>query len=205
MRIDLHISARPWYRRVPVILIAAALLLLSSCAGEDSGAALDMDDFTYGGRRGEGLGITATGDRRDLGDFSGRFVWVDYSAPWCGPCVRQAPVIRSLEHAFGDKVVFVTVLTSDTNPRSPATRNTARVWARRFNLDPEHVVGGSEGQRFIPTHIVFSPLGQTLYVETGLRSEGHIRSTLQKLIRDYDQWYEANKSSTSVILSEIGD
>ena len=165
----------------------------------------DMNDFSYGGRRTERLGTSASGETVELAQFAGRFVWIDYSAPWCGPCLRQAPIIRGLEHAFGNTVVFVTVMTSDNDPMTPPSRHTARVWAKRFHLDPDKVVAGREGQRFIPTHGVFSPLGQTLYWQAGLQSEGQIRITLQRLMREWDEWYEENKNSTSVLLSEIGD
>jgi thiol-disulfide isomerase/thioredoxin len=140
-----------------------------------------------------------------LSQFAGRFVWVDYAAPWCGPCLRQAPAIKRLEHAYGDKVVFLTVLTSDDKPGAPSNRYTARRWANQYNLDPTRVVAGSEWQRVIPQHGVFSPLGQTLYWEVGLHSEGQIRSVLAQTMGDWDVWYADNKNSISVLLGEIGE
>ena len=134
-----------------------------------------------------------------------RFVWVDYSAPWCGPCVRQAPIIRKLEKTLGDEVTFLTVIVSDQAPTKPSTRMTARVWAEQHNLDPNHVIAGREGLRFIPTHIVFSPLGQTLEFKSGMLSDAQIRETFMRVKSKYNGWYAENKNSTSVLLGEIGE
>ena len=100
---------------------------------------------------------------------------------------------------------FLTVLTSDQKPGAPATRHTARLWAQRFRLDPDHVVFGGEWQRFIPQHGAFSPLGQTLFWKVGLLSETQIREEVHQFVKDWDRWYDENKNSMSVLLSEIGD
>ena len=112
---------------------------------------------------------------------------------------------RTYEHVYDGKVVFLTVLTSDGKPGNRANRSTAQRWAKQFRLDPDRVIAGDEWTRVIPTHIVFSPLGQTLYFKTGLHSEAQIRSTLGKAIREWEPWYAENKNSMSVLLSEIGD
>ena len=190
-----------------LITATLALALMIGCGPNRAAEPFvpDMDDLSYGGRRHTAVGTSASGKPVELAQFAGRFVWVDYAAPWCGPCLRQAPIIQRLEHVFGDKVVFLTVLTSDQKPGAPATRHTARVWAQRFRLDPEHVVFGGEWQRFIPQHGVFSPIGQTLFWKVGWLSETQVRQELQVLRQDWDRWYDENKNSTSVLLSEIGD
>jgi thiol-disulfide isomerase/thioredoxin len=164
-----------------------------------------MEDFSYGGRRGGHYGPNATGETVGLDQFAGRFVWVDYSAPWCGPCVRQAPIVRKVEHDYAGKAVFLTVITSERDPRSPATTHTAQRWANQHKLDPTHVIASDEGARYIPTHIVFSPMGQTLYFKSGVHSETQIRAQMDHAIRTWDRWYAENKNSVSVMLGEIGN
>ena len=160
-------------------VLSLAVLVVSCSGGGDDPLVGNMEDFSYMGRRGVPYGPSATGESVDLAAFQGKYIWVDYSAPWCGPCVSQAPTIRRLEHAYDGKVVFLTILVSDASPRTPANRATARQWASRHQLDAAHVAAGREAVRYIPTHILFSPMGQTLFRKSGVFSEGQIRSTLE--------------------------
>ena len=130
-------------------------------------------------------------------------MWVDYSAPWCAPCRRQAGIIKRLQKTFGNKVVFLTMMTSDASVNSSATPRTAEQWARQFGLDPASVIPTDEWARVIPQHVVFSPLGQTLDWQVGLRNEVQIKATVNKHMREWRRWYAENKDSPSVILSEI--
>jgi thiol-disulfide isomerase/thioredoxin len=187
-------------------MATAVFVFAIGCGGKTSDSYTgNMDDLSYAGRRQKSYGTSASGNNVTLAQYAGRFVWVDYSAPWCGPCRRQAPIIKRLEHSLGNKVVFLTVLTSDDRPGSPTNRYTARRWANQYRLDPDRVVAGSEWQRVIPHHILFSPLGQTLYEQVGLQSEAQIQSNLRRFMADWDRWYAENKNSMSVLLGEIAN
>lgn len=179
---------------------------LFGCTGGDSGGDLylqNMNDFSYGGRRDKVIGTSASGETVKLSQYSGKFVWVDFSAPWCGPCRRQASVIKNLESRYTDRVVFLTLMTSDNSPREPATVQTALAWAKQYGLDPRHVMTSSERTRVIPTHLVFSPAGQTLYFESGVHSESLIKSRLAGMMREWNTWRVDNEGSISVLLSDI--
>lgn len=49
--------------------------------------------------------ITYNGETKRLNDYvgKGKYVLVDYWASWCGPCIRQVPVLKELLHEYGDK------------------------------------------------------------------------------------------------------
>jgi thioredoxin 1 len=40
---------------------------------------------------------------------SGKPVFVDFSATWCGPCQRLKPIVESLEKKYGDQMAFVII------------------------------------------------------------------------------------------------
>ena len=125
-----------------------------------------------------------------LDQFEGYFVWLDCSAPWCGPCQRQAPVLRKLERPFAEDVVFLTLLTSDYEPNVVATAGTARTWADHYKLDPAAVLASRSQCGVVPQHTLFSPFGQTLYHQVGYHTEAQIRATLAAKMAAWNRWYE---------------
>jgi thiol-disulfide isomerase/thioredoxin len=46
---------------------------------------------------------------------TGKPVFVDFSASWCGPCKRLKPIVESLQKKYADKMVFV-ILDIDEQP-----------------------------------------------------------------------------------------
>ncbi len=45
-----------------------------------------------------------------LSDFKGKYVFLDIWATWCGPCIKQIPALKELEHLYKNKdIVFVSI------------------------------------------------------------------------------------------------
>ena len=155
----------------------------------------DMDDLSYSGQwsadgcvyRGNALGEEVC-----VAEFEGRFVWVDYAAPWCQPCLAQARVINALESESGDQVVFLTVITSEKSEfQSIPTQQTAKSWAHQFELDPARVIFATNRWGMtIPTHILFSPTGQTLYRSKGYLSKEQMQAIMADYSLDWENWSE---------------
>jgi thiol-disulfide isomerase/thioredoxin len=154
-----------------------------------------MSNFSYAGQRTAEevlYRVNANGEMVSVVEFEGSFVWADYAAPWCKPCVAQAQVIKRLENALGDDVVFVTVMTS-ASPEFEAipTQETARAWSQRFGFNPHRVLAATNlWAMTIPTHILYSPEGQTLYRFTGYMPGDQIRTALFKYMKDWKNWSE---------------
>ncbi|MDH3215187.1 MAG: thioredoxin [Candidatus Krumholzibacteria bacterium] len=155
----------------------------------------NMTDYSYANMRGTSRATNAKGEVVSLDSFAGRFLWVDYAAPWCGPCASQARVMKSLEATASRNIVFLTMLTSANKPFQTATKATAASWAGRFGLNPALVVTGGNPSYTIPQHKLFSPLGQTLYHKVGFLSEDQIRSTLVKSMREWQHWRQDNQTA----------
>lgn len=178
-------------------IMLVTLFLICGCGEErpDNPYIGNMSDFSYGGqRKSEGVihRVNANGEMVSVVEFEGSFLWADYAAPWCKPCVAQAQVIKRLENAFGDEVVFLTVMTS-TSPefQSIPTQETARAWSQRFGLNPHRVLAATNlWGMVIPTHILYSPEGQTLYRITGYMPADQIKSILSRYMKDWKNWSE---------------
>ena len=172
--------------------------LLQGCGrsmSEDNPYVGNMSDTSYSAqwtKKGGVYRVNALGHEVCVAVFKGKFVWADYAAPWCDPCILQAPVIRALERGLGDQIVFLTVITSETSEfRSIPTQKTARDWAQKFGLNPARVVIATDAWGMtIPTHILFSPTGQTLYRAKGFHSEDQIRTIMAGYIQDWRAWSE---------------
>lgn len=42
-----------------------------------------------------------------LEKYKGKVLYVDFWAPWCGPCLGQLPYLTDLKHKFNNKVTFI--------------------------------------------------------------------------------------------------
>ncbi len=92
-----------------------------------------------------------------LSDFKGKYIHVDFSADWCGPCHMQANYIKDVEEELGPKgFVSITILIS--NP----TKETLKRWRRKYKIkhllaDPKGQVKKSFISGGIPANVILKP------------------------------------------------
>ena len=176
------------------------LLLIAIASGCGSGTRTtgeervgDLSDRSYFKARGKAR-VSASGEQVRLIQFEGRFVWAEYSAPWCAPCRQQATAIRDAEASSAADVVFLTIMTSEMGGYGhPATRATAQNWASQNNLDPHRVVAADLTAITIPRHILYSPQGQMLFVATGFMSAAEIREVIEERSADWNTWSRSGR------------
>lgn len=152
----------------------------------------DYGDHSYSGGRGKACGPNALGQPVAASRFEGRFVFVEYAAPWCSSSGPQAVSFRNLTSRgrfAGREVVFLTVMTGGEEALTPSSRETAAGWARRYGLDPARVVAEGQSSRTIPQHALFSPTGQTLYRSEGQLSEEQMGALLVRHIGEWNGRY----------------
>jgi thiol-disulfide isomerase/thioredoxin len=169
------------------------LIFVTGCGEADDPYVGVMSDTSYGGQvtaERTKHRVSANGRKVAISGFRGRYVWADSAAPWCSPCIPQSQTIRRLQDSVGESVIFLTVMTSETPGHADIPdQGTALSWSKRFGLNPDHVVAAKDQYgRIIPSHMLFSPEGHTLYAATGLMSESQIREVLTQYMRDWDEW-----------------
>jgi thiol-disulfide isomerase/thioredoxin len=107
-----------------------------------------------------------TGAQLHLADFKGKWVLVNFWAPWCGPCLEELPALVSLQRQHKDlEVIGVAVMYHKKREALDA--------ARQYAL-PYHIVLGTEdtaadfgGVDALPTSLLYAPTG-----ELAARQEG---------------------------------
>lgn len=158
----------------------------------------NYNDYSYSGGRGKIYGPNALGQPVGADQFEGRFVFVEYAAPWCSSSGPQAVSFRNLMNRgtiAGHEVVFLTVMTGGEEALTPSTRETAADWARRYGLDPARVVAEGQSSRTVPQHALFSPMGQTLYRKTGQLSDDQLAGVLDRHIGEWNSRYPRTSSA----------
>lgn len=53
--------------------------------------------------------LDVRGKETSLSDFKGKYVYLNFWATWCVPCLQEMRVMESLHQKYGDKVVFLSV------------------------------------------------------------------------------------------------
>ena len=122
--------------------------------------------------------VTTDGQPASLDRFRGDYVWVDYAAEWCSYCAPQTRTIRALEQRYGDRLVFLTVVSGTDEVMQPPSPETARDWARRFDLDPSRVWARFSTDT-LPHHVLYAPNGEVLFRESGLYDRDRILSVVR--------------------------
>ncbi len=175
--------------------VVTLLVVVSGCSDPGPDARWlervgDLSDRSYGDLRGAPARVNAVGAPVRVEQFAGKFVWVEYAAPWCSSCGNEVSEVRQADAGFGDDVAFLTVMTSDMGGYGdPATQRTAAAWASAHGLDASRVVAADLTSMTVPRHLMFSPEGQMLYVKTGFLPAGAIREIITERKNGWNRWY----------------
>ena len=86
--------------------------------------------------------IDQHGNEFILYDHIGKYIILDLSAMWCGPCQFAATEVEELQQKYGDDVVYVTILIENQSG-NPPTKNNVKDWADIFGIETAPVLGGS--------------------------------------------------------------
>ncbi|MBN8702845.1 MAG: TlpA family protein disulfide reductase [Bacteroidetes bacterium] len=101
-----------------------------------------------------------TGKMHQLSDFKGKYVYLDFWASWCIPCLEEMKMIPTLKKKYGDKIEFVSISTDNTKEAMERflQKNSKYDWV--FLFDELKYVKDLYEIKAIPTYYLINPEGK---------------------------------------------
>ncbi|MBS1863450.1 MAG: TlpA family protein disulfide reductase [Actinobacteria bacterium] len=113
----------------------------------------------------------------DLAQLRGKPALVDFFASWCTPCGEEAPTLRKLAAALGDRATVVAVDWDDAGaPARAFVRKHG--WTFPVLADTSGTTGERYGLVGLPTSFVLNPQGRIVATFRGPQSEATLRRAL---------------------------
>jgi peroxiredoxin len=108
-----------------------------------------------------------SGQQRNLDEFAGKVLLVNFWASWCRPCIEEVPSIRRLIDAMGEKYFAVIgVNVGEAERRVQATVKRLRM-EFPILLDKDSAAFRGWGANVLPTAYVLDRSGRVRYVGRG--------------------------------------
>jgi thiol-disulfide isomerase/thioredoxin len=117
------------------------------------------------------IGLSRDGDTLESGQYRGKVLVVTFWASWCGPCMKELPMLESLQRVAGkDKLQVVAVNIED---RDVFRKLAGRLSALTLTLAHDDRKRGSDayGVKGIPHMVIIGRDGTIVKVNRGYSEE----------------------------------
>ncbi|MDX2175417.1 MAG: TlpA disulfide reductase family protein [Candidatus Sumerlaeia bacterium] len=109
------------------------------------------------------------GNEVALSKYQGKVVLLDVWATWCGPCVKQRPILKQLAEKHGEKLVILPVSVDD-DPKTVKAFIEKHGGKATELYYTEQLIKDIGGANSIPTFVVFDKAGDAKAKMVGGRS-----------------------------------
>src|SRR5690606_22821788 len=55
-----------------------------------------------------------SGNSKTFAAYAGRYIYIDFWATWCGPCIQEIPYLQAVEREYAGKTVVSVSIATDT-------------------------------------------------------------------------------------------
>lgn len=118
---------------------------------------------------------------------SNKFLYVDIWGPWCGPCIKEFPAMRSLQEKFAhDKIEFVFLCVQSTEDRWREAIEKEQLKGQHFLLNKaqlERLTEELDGMTGVPRYLLVDSMGNIIDKSAPKPSSPEIVERLNKLMK----------------------
>ncbi len=127
------------------------------------------------------------GRERDLDEWKGRVLVVNFWATWCAPCREEIPVFIAIEDKYGSRGLQIVGLAIDRP-------DPVRAFAREFGVNYPLLIGGFEAVEImrplgnsagaLPFSVIYDRSGQAVLAKLGAFSVDELESRIRPLFKN---------------------
>lgn len=126
---------------------------------------------------------TTDGSRRTLGDYAGKWVYIDIWATWCGPCRREIPHLRKLEERYaGQPICFVSISVDSDRDAWKSLVEKQKMAGEQLHFDGKDTFCESYKVAGIPRFILIDPEGRIVNPDMTRPSDQATAEAIDKLL-----------------------
>jgi len=118
--------------------------------------------------------VDIEGNEHTLAEFKGKYVYIDFWATWCGPCITEMPPLVKLYEDYKDRNIAIMSISVDKN--KPAWEKMVKekgfAW---FQFHDETNMNDLFLVRYIPTYVFIGPDGKIINNRAPRPSEAAVR------------------------------
>lgn len=129
------------------------------------------------------------GGKNNLTDFRGKYVYIDFWATWCKPCIVQFPYLKKLEKEYKKKVTFLSISVDD-GKTAKTWEEAKKLWknaVKKYNLSGVQLFAGEK--KFatdymintIPRFVLIDPQGVIVSNEAPRPSDPKLKQLFSDL------------------------
>ncbi len=138
------------------ILLAAALSASSAFALEKGAAAPQFD-------------LQGMDGAVQLAKLTGKVVYVDFWASWCGPCRQSFPWMNEMQAKYGPRGLQIVGINVDAKSEDAKTFLTTTPAKFTIAFDPKGATPRQYGIKGMPSSVLIGPDGKVLLEHSGFR------------------------------------
>lgn len=125
------------------------------------------------------LGLGPDGEFLKTEQFRGKVLVVSFWASWCGPCLRELPILDNVQRKLGERVAVVAVNIEEREVFRRVKRALGDKLALTLSHDARGGVFPTWGKGGIPYLLIVNPEGRV-----HARYRGYGESTLDAIVAD---------------------